>query len=41
MPSAVSLLINCPSGSINLQNNYFYNNFATNTPDSIINIVAK
>ncbi|CAD8134925.1 unnamed protein product [Paramecium pentaurelia] len=41
MPSAVSLLIDCPSGSINLQNNYFYNNFATNTPDSVINIVAK
>ncbi|CAD8092594.1 unnamed protein product [Paramecium primaurelia] len=41
MPSAVSLIINCPSGSINLQNNYFYNNFATNTPDTIINIVAK
>ncbi|CAD8130763.1 unnamed protein product [Paramecium sonneborni] len=41
IPSAVCLSINCPSGYINLFNSQFYNNFATNTPDSIINIIAN
>ncbi|CAD8147103.1 unnamed protein product [Paramecium octaurelia] len=39
--SSVAMLIYCPSGIINFRNSQIYDNFATNTTDSVINIISE
>ncbi|CAD8114528.1 unnamed protein product [Paramecium sonneborni] len=39
--SAVALLINSPSGIIKIKQSKVYNNFATNTTESVINIISE